>query len=82
MTIIPQIDEKRENNPGQLNKKNKSYKHVGNIVGNQLATGSDSVTVNRKRKRKNDEIIFSDGATNDVSKGRLCTTTEGGQSAP
>ena len=81
-TTIPRIDGRSKNKPGLVNKKRKSWEHVDSVVGIQLATKSDSVTVSKKKKRKSDEITISEGATDYVSEGRQITATGVAQSAP
>ena len=80
---IPRIDATSKITTGRLNKKRKiSCEPVDSVVGLQLATTSNSVTVSRENKHKCDEISISEGAKEDVSEGGLITATEGAQSAP
>ena len=81
-TTIPRIDETSKINTPRVNKKRKSCEPVDSVVGIQLATSSNSVTVSKNKKRKSDEITISEGATDDVSEGRQITATGVAQSAP
>ena len=76
---IPRIDGK--NKPGRLNKNNKTCKTVDKIVGNQLMTDDNMITV-KSKKRKRDEISISEGAHDTRLEGRQIAATEGASSAP
>ena len=81
-TTIPRIDRNSTNKPGWVRRNKKYCRPVDSAVEIQLATGSDSVTVSRKIKRRSEEIIISEGATDDIYEERSFTATEGAQSAP
>ena len=76
---IPRIDGK--NKPGRLNKNNKTCKTVDKIVGNQLMTDDNMITV-KSKKRNREEISISEGAHDTRLEGRQIAATEGAKCAP
>ena len=78
--IIPRIDG-INNKPGRLNKYNKTCKTADKIVGNQLATDNNMITV-KSKKRNREKISVSEGAHDTRLEGRHIAATEGASSAP